>query len=296
MVDGMMDSNPRADTGTIVDAGAGEPSSPTEPAPTTGFVEMNLFPGAPPNLRANAPKETVEPSGRIHDVSIPTLRRYPLDESKATGTAFVVFPGGGYQTLNMEGHAAALAQRLGPLGIAVFGLKYRVGAGTTNAPQDALLDAKRAIRTVRSKAAQWALDPKRIGVISYSAGSHLDMSLVSGFDLGQMNSADPVERQSCRPDFVASMCTWNFGSPISTFKFIASTPPVFLCHAQDDTTAPIALSMAIDQQLKSLGVLEHLEVYATGGHDGFNVGVPNNPGRDWPDKLLPWLKTNNLTP
>ena len=300
IVDAMADvsSSGEAGAGAIADASAGEAPAPThEPAPATGFVEMNLFPGPPPNLRANAPKETVEASGRIHDVSIPTLRRYPLDESKGTGTAFVVFPGGGYQTLNMEGHATALAQRLGPLGIAVFGLKYRVGAGTTDAPRDALLDAKRAIRLVRSKAAQWALDSKRIGVISYSAGSHLDMSLVSsGFDPGQMDSADLVERQSSRPDFVASMCTWNFGSPASTFKFSASTPPVFLCHAQDDTTAPIALSMAIDQQLKTLGVLEHLEIYATGGHEGFNVGVPNNPGRDWPDKFLPWLKANNLTP
>jgi hypothetical protein len=122
------------------------------------------------------------------------------------------------------------------------------------------------------------------------------MSLISGFDPGDPASADPVERQSCRPDFVASMCTWNFGSATSTFKFTASTPPVFLGHARDDTTAPIALSVAIDQQLQALGVLEHLEIYATGGHEGFNVGVPNNPGRDWPDKFLPWLKTNNLTP
>ena len=291
-----VDSGASADAGRSADAGTGEASAPYEPAPTKAFVEMNLYPGDPPNLLANAPMETIEPSGRIHDVSIPTLRRYPLDESKATGTAFVVFPGGGYATLNMEGHAAALAQRLGPLGIAVFGLKYRVGGGSMNVPRDALLDAKRAVRLVRSKAAQWALAPNRIGVISYSAGSHLDMSLVAGFDLGQPATVDPVERLSSRPDFVASMCTWNFGSAMSPFKFTASAPPAYLCHAQDDTTAPIALSLAIDQQLKALGVLEHLEVYPTGGHDGFNVGNPNSPGRDWPDKFLPWLKANQLTP
>jgi acetyl esterase/lipase len=296
MADALVDSTSPADAGSIADAVTGGPAVPYEPAPTNGFVEMNLFPGAPPNFRAGAPKETIEASGRIHDVSVPTLRRYPLDEGKATGTAFVVFPGGGYQTLNMEGHAAAIAQRLGPLGIAVFGLKYRVGAGTTDAPRDALLDAKRAIRTVRSKAAQWAIDPKRLGVISYSAGSHLDMSLVSGFDLGDPASADPIERQSCRPDFVASMCTWNFGSPTSPFKFTADAPPVFLCHAQDDAIAPIALAFAIEQQLKSLGVLEHLEVYPSGGHTAFRVGEPTATGRNWPDKFLPWLKDNHLTP
>lgn len=275
---------------------ASREAGPYEAAPTSGFKEMNLYPGDPPNLVANAPQENVAANGFITNVSIPTLRRYPLAESKATGTAFVVFPGGGYALLDMETHAAALAQRLGPLGIAVFALKYRIQGGSTDAPRDALLDAKRAIRLVRSKADLWALDPKRIGVISYSAGSHLDMSLVAGFDLGQDGAADPVERLSSRPDFVASMCTWSFGSSTSPFKFTSSAPPVYMCHAQDDTTAPIALAQAIDQQLKALGVLEHLEVYPTGGHSAFHVGDPNAPGRDWPDKYLPWLKTNQLTP
>jgi len=275
---------------------ASREAGPHEPAPTKGFTEMNIYPGDPPNFVANAPKENVAANGFITNVSIPTLRRYPLDESKATGTAFVVFPGGGYALLDMETHATALAARLGPLGIAVFGLKYRIQNGTTDAPRDALLDAKRAIRLVRSKADLWALDPKRIGVISYSAGSHLDMSLVAGFDLGQAGGTDPVERLSSRPDFVASMCTWSFGSATSPFTFTANAPPVYMCHAQDDTTAPIALAQAIDQQLKALGVLEHLEVYPTGGHSAFHVGDPNAPGRDWPDKYLPWLKTNQLTP
>jgi acetyl esterase/lipase len=271
-------------------------AGPHEPAPTKGFVEMNIYPGDPPNLVANAPKENVQPNGYIYNVSIPTLRRYPLDESKATGTAFVVFPGGGYTLLDMETHATALAQRLGPLGIAVLALKYRVGGGTTDAPRDALLDAKRSIRLARSKADLWGIDPKRIGVISYSAGSHLDMSLIGSFDSGNAAATDPVERLSCRPDFVAAMCTWAFGSATSPFKFSANTPPVYMCHAQDDTTAPIGLAYAIEGQLKALGVLEHLEVYPTGGHSAFHVGDPNAPGRDWPDKYLPWLKSNHLTP
>jgi acetyl esterase/lipase len=286
-------TNPAGDARSTEASGE---AGPHEAAPTKGFTEMNLYPGDPPNLVANAPKENVAGNGYITNVSIPTLRRYPLDESKATGTAFVVFPGGGYVLLDMETHATALAQRLGPLGIAVFGLKYRVQNGTTDAPRDALLDAKRAMRLVRSKADLWALDAKRIGVISYSAGSHLDMSLVAGFDMGQAGATDPVERQSSRPDFVASMCTWSFGSPTSPFKFAANAPPVYLCHAQDDTTAPIALAQAIEQQLKTLGVLEHLEVYPTGGHSAFHVGDANAPGRNWPDKYLPWLKTNQLVP
>jgi endo-1,4-beta-xylanase len=293
----MRDAGVKTDSETDARASeAGRDAATHEPAPAKGYVEMNLYPGAPPNLIANPPQENIDGNGYIYNVSVPTLRRYPLDETKATGTAFVVFPGGGYSLLDMETHATALAARLGPLGIAVFGLKYRVGGGTTDAPRDALLDAKRAMRLVRSNADVWGLDTKRIGVISYSAGSHLDMSLVAGFDLGQSNATDPIERMSSRPDFVASMCTWSFGSSTSPFTFTAEAPPVYLCHAEDDTTAPIALAYAIEKQLVALGVLEHLEVYPTGGHSAFHVGDPNAPGRNWPDKFLPWLTTNKLIP
>ena len=267
------------------------------PPPATGYVEMKLYDGDPPNLLRNAPAEQVSSNGTITNVSVPTIRRYPMDEGKSTGAAFVVFPGGGYTGLDFETHATALAKRLGPLGFAVFGLKYRVGGGSSNVERDALLDANRAIRLVRSHAAEWGIAEDRIGVISYSAGSDLDMRLVAGgSDAGKPTATDPVERKSSRPDFVASMCTWAHGGTTSPYKFTADTPPVYLCHAQDDTTAPIAVANQIDQQLQALHVLEHLEVYPKGGHSAFHVGDPNAPGRDWPDKYLPWLRTNKLIP
>jgi len=267
------------------------------PPPATGYVEMKLYDGDPPNLLRNAPAEQVSGNGSITNVSVPTIRRYPMDESKSTGAAFVVFPGGGYTGLDFETHATALAKRLGPLGFAVFGLKYRVGGGSSNVERDALLDANRAIRLVRSHAAEWGIAEDRVGVISYSAGSDLDMRLVAGgSDAGKPTATDPVERKSSRPDFVASMCTWAHGGTTSPYKFTADTPPVYLCHAQDDTTAPIAVANQIEQQLQAVHVLEHLEVYPKGGHSAFHVGDPNAPGRDWPDKYLPWLRTNKLIP
>jgi len=290
-----------ADAG-LSDAASGAPDAAGDgpahvPPPATGYVEMKLYDGDPPNLLRNAPAEQVSSNGSITNVSVPTIRRYPMDESKSTGAAFVVFPGGGYTGLDFETHATALAKRLGPLGFAVFGLKYRVGGGSSNVERDALLDANRAIRLVRSHAAEWGIAENRIGVISYSAGSDLDMRLVAGgSDPGKPTATDPVERKSSRPDFVASMCTWAHGGTTSPYKFTADTPPVYLCHAQDDTTAPIAVANQIDQQLQTLHILEHLEVYPTGGHSAFHVGDPNAPGRNWPDKYLPWLRTNNLIP
>src|SRR5262249_55698509 len=146
--------------------------------PANGYAEMDLYAGDPPNYHAAAPPESVDPtSGAISDVSIPTLRRYPVDESKSIGLAFIAFPGGGYEVLGMEAAAATIAARLGPLGISVFGLKSRVGAGSTDVRRDALLDAERALRLVRSHAVEWRIDANRIGTVSWSAGSHLALRL-----------------------------------------------------------------------------------------------------------------------
>jgi acetyl esterase/lipase len=210
--------------------------------------------------------------------------------------AFVSFPGGGYSVLEMERQATAVATRLGPLGISVFGVKYRVGAGSTDVRRDAVLDAQRALRLVRSHAREWQIDPSHIGTVSFSAGSHLALMLAGHFDEGAQESPDPVERASSRPDFMAVMCAWSDGDSTSPFTFTTATPPIFMAHAEDDTTAPIALSRAVEQQLQALGILEHLEVYPSGGHSAFNVGDPTAEGRDWPDKYLPWLKTNQLLP
>jgi acetyl esterase/lipase len=285
-------------TSAATDAGAPHAASvgPAHvPAPATGYVEMKIYDGDPPNLHSNAPAERVAGNGFIRNVSVPTIRRYPVDESKSTGVAFIVFPGGGYEFVDMKTHATALAKRLGPQGFAVFGLKYRINGGSSNVERDSLLDANRAIRFVRSHAAEWGLAENRIGVISYSAGSDLDMRLVAGgFDLGKPAATDPVERKSSRPAFVASMCTWAHGGTTSPYQFTTNTPPVYLCHAQDDPSAPITVSRQIDQQLQALHIIERLEIYPTGGHDAFHVGDPNAPGRDWPDKYLPWLRANNL--
>jgi acetyl esterase/lipase len=288
--DGMPELGASVAGGSAADA----PPTPFDP-PASGYAETNLYPGDPPNYLASAPAESVDPPNSvISNVSVPTLRRYPVDESKSSGVAFIAFPGGGYNVLDMERAATALAARLGPLGISVFGLKSRVGGGSSDARRDALLDAERALRLTRSHAAEWRLDPSRIGTVSWSAGSHLALTLAGRFDSGDPTSGDPVERTSSRPDFMGVMCAWEDRE--SPFSFTSSTPPIYLCHAQDDTDAPIADSQAVEQQLQAAGTLEHLEVYATGGHEAFNVGVPTAPGRDWPDKYLAWLRTNQLIP
>jgi acetyl esterase/lipase len=288
------------DSGGMSSTAAGNAGRTSMPTPTpfnppaSGYAEINLYPGDPPNYLATAPAESVDPDlGLIHDVSIPTLRRYPVDLSKSTGVAFVAFPGGGYNLLDMERQATALASRLGPLGISVFGLKSRVGLGSSDPQRDALLDAERALRLMRSHAAEWSIAPNRIGVAAWSAGSHLALTLAGHVDTGMPTSDDPVEQASDRPDFMAVMCPAADGAS-SPFTFTPETPPIYLCHAKDDTTSPVALAQAIDQQLRANGTLEHLELYETGGHFAFQVADPTATGRNWPDKVLPWLRDNQL--
>ena len=109
-------------------------------------------------------------------------------------------------------------------------------------------------------------------------------------------SDDPVEQASSRPNFMAVMCPAADGATTSPFNFWSTTPPIYICHAEDDTDAPIALARSVQQRLQAAGVLEHLEVYETGGHLAFNVGDPTAPGREWPDKYLAWLRANQLIP
>jgi acetyl esterase/lipase len=274
--------------GAAGSAGAGFTYDPIKNAK---FDEMPLYDGNPPNFKAGAPAETLEANGYISQVSVPTLRRYPLDSSKATGFGYLVFPGGGYSILDMETHAGQLAERLGPLGIAVFALKYRVADGTTDAPRDALIDAKRAVRTVKQNAANWAVLPAHLGVIGYSAGSHLALNLAANFDAGNAGSTDPIEQQSSRPAFIGSMSTWAFGSAVSPFTFPADVPPAFFCHAQDDSTAPIALAKAVEAQIKAKGAATMLDFYDTGGHSTCHPGDLTMAGHDWPNKLWPWVQT-----
>ena len=277
--------------GTGGSAGAGGAGFTYEPIASADWDELPLYPGDPPNFKAGAPAETLNDAGHIGNVSVPTLRRYPMDGSKATGWGYLVFPGGGYSILDMDTHAKQLADRVGPLGIAVLSVKYRVGGGTTDAPRDALLDAKRALRLVKQNAPHWGISLPHLGIIGYSAGSHLVLNLAANFDTGDAQAADPIEKHSSRPAFVGSMATWSFGASTSPFTFPSDVPPTFFCHAQDDGTAPIALPQAVEAQIKAKGAATQLDFYATGAHSTCHPGDPAMEGHNWPDKFWPFIQT-----
>jgi cephalosporin-C deacetylase len=227
------------------------------------------------------------------------LTVYLPDPGKSTGTVLVVFPGGGYHGHDIRRHVEANAAYFVPRGIAVIGVRYRVaqpGSEVTEATvTKALADAQQALRLVRSRAAEWRIDPKRIGILGYSAGSHLALTLACHFDPGDTQSKDPILRQSCRPDFIVALCPFPRKEQVSYFKFSRQSPPVFIATAKDDKVAPSGFTVGIAESLRKLSVPVEVHLYPAGGHMAFHFDQTTSASH-WPDRFLPWLKSISSKP
>jgi len=253
-----------------------------------------LWPGKPPRFVENAPAETTDEHARIRMISVPTITVYLPPQDKSTGMAVIVCPGGGYGGMDWRTHVVYAAQVFNPLGVAVIGLKYRTRpphlVDNEGIREIALLDAKRAVRTARQRAAAWNLDPHQIGLVGYSAGANLTTNLVASFDAGDPHAADPIERHSSRPDFAVGCGTWHWRKKESPFKFSQDAPPVFLVHAVTDV--PIEWVQTIKTDLEKLGVPVRLEMFQEGGHGVGNL-IPRRvihdfPPAQWPKLFLQW--------
>lgn len=240
---------------------------------------------------------------------LPTLTPFLPSKEKATGAAIVICPGGGYGGLaGHEGRDYALW--LNQRGIAGFVLKYRLGSSGYRHPV-MLRDVQRAIRFVRSQAADWQLNPARIGVMGSSAGGHLASTACTHFDAGDPAAADPIERVSSRPDLgvlcyaVISMGPLTHAgskrnllgeNPAPDLVTLLSnelqvskeTPPCFLWHTRDDGAVKVQNSIEFANALLQHGVPYELHIYQTGKH-GLGLGVKGYDLATVQDStLLPW--------
>lgn len=250
---------------------------------------IDLYSGDAPGFVSGGKPEKVI-NDRIRNVSKPQMLVWFPKERSAKGTTMIICPGGGYGHLAMNLHAGNVVSYLNNKGITVIGLKYRTRYGKNNVVADALADGKRAVRIARAHAKEWKLDPSRIGIQGYSAGANLCLNLSANHDLGDATSADPIERVSSRPDFIALMCPWPNGKTLKDFPLEKTAPPTFIAHARDDNTAAFSFGEAINDKLKSLGVQHKLFSVETGGHAAFHYGVSKPPGVNWPNSLLGWLQ------
>ena len=243
---------------------------------------------------------------------IPTLTPFLPAAGTATGAAIVICPGGGYGGLaNHEG--ADYALYLNQHGITAFVLKYRLGSHGYRHPR-MLEDAQRAIRTVRARATEWNLDPKRIGIMGSSAGGHLASTALTHFDAGRPDATDSIERQSSRPDLgilcypVITMGTnTHQGSKnnllgkdpapelvallSSESQVTATTPPCFVWHTAEDKAVKVENSLEFATALQKHGVPFDLHVYQKGRH---GIGLADKPpftnAHPWARDLVFWLK------
>lgn len=246
------------------------------------------------------------------DADKPSLTVYLPSADKANGCAVVVCPGGGYGGLAMGHEGKDVAEYLNNLGVTAFVLKYRLGPRYRHpAPMQ---DVQRALRTVRARAKEWNVDPKRVGVMGFSAGGHLASTAATHFDDGNADAKDPIDRVSCRPDF-AVLCypVITLVSPYAHMgsrnnllgkdadeKLVQSlcndtqvtdkTPPTFLFHTSEDTAVPPENSVLFYMALRKHKVPAELHIYEKGKH---GVGLaPKDPILStWGGRLSDWLKS-----
>jgi len=278
---------------------------------------LPVWPGAVPAdsgtigpERVRAPAEAPTTTAKwITNVSRPTLSLFRPAADKDTGTAVVICPGGGYWNLAWDLEGEEVAARLNALGITGLVLKYRVprrpGEPERLPAPGPLLDAQRAISLVRSRAADWGIDPNRVGIAGFSAGGHLALATATRFHQRAYEPLDGVDQWSCRPDFVVAVYPGYLieqnpaGVEINTntlapyLQIPADTPPVFLVHASDDRVAGPENSMVLYQALRQAGVSAELHVYAQGGH-GFGVRESGQPCSTWIDRFAAWLSCLGL--
>ena len=240
---------------------------------------------------------------------IPTLTPFIAPKETATGAAIVVCPGGGYARLSDVKEGSEVAKWLNSLGISAFVLKYRLGM-RYHQPTP-LLDAARALRTVRSRAKEWNLDEKRVGILGFSAGGHLASTLGTHFDAGKVDAADTIERVSSRPDLmvlvypVITMGEYTHkGSKLNLLgenpsddliklysnelQVTKETPPTFLVHTMTDTGVPVENSLMFVAALRKAGVPFEFHLYEQGPH-GFGLAPTNPILASWADRCADWL-------
>ncbi len=302
--------------------------------PSPGHTQIPIWPGAAPDPQPVAGPEAAATSGRdflvagrpavsVSNVTRPTMTLY-APKGKNSGAAVVVFPGGGYQALAIDLEGTEVCDWLTPKGITCVLLKYRVtdvGPYPKSGPYPespmALEDAQRTVGLVRVHAAEWHIDPHKIGVLGFSAGGHLSAAISTHFEHRLYPVVDAADQESCRPDFAVaiypghlSLSAAEWDAKQGAKKFVVphaaaadkdltlnpeipvtrQTPPTFLLQAEDDHVDNVDDALAYYIALKKAGVPVEMHLYAQGGH-AFGLRRTQFPITGWPQLVETWLGT-----
>jgi acetyl esterase/lipase len=291
--------------------------------PSPGHSQVPIWPGKVPDAQPVSGPEFMKTTGMkslvagkpwiaVSNVSKPTMTVYsPIGMN--TGVAVVVFPGGGYKELAIDLEGTEVCDWLTAKGITCVLLKYRVPFSgqywderlerevDPKAPM-ALEDAQRTLGLVRFHAAEWHIDPHKIGVLGFSAGGHMVAAMSTHFAQRLYPAVDAADKESCRPDFAIalypghlSLAENSFGLNPDIDAFITrQTPPTFLLQDEDDDVDRVEDSLSYYAALKKAGVPVEMHLYAQGGH-GFGLRRTKLPVTGWPRLVETWLGTIGMT-
>ncbi len=232
---------------------------------------------------------------RLGNVSRPTISVSRPPREKDTGAAVIVCPGGGYHILAMDLEGTEVVEWLNSIGVTGILLKYRVPVRPNRERYDApLQDVQRAMSLTRKNAKEWGLDPKRVGVMGFSAGAHLATTLSCNFEKRNYDPIDDADQLNCRPDFVllvypAYLTLEKQMDVVSPeLKVTRQTPPTFIVQSQDDPI-PVEGSLYYYRALKNAQVPAELHLYPVGGH-GYGLRPTDQAITRWPTLAAQWLK------
>jgi len=278
--------------------------------------QIPLYPNGVPNSKKTPSTyiERVDQTDWITGVSIPTITPYFPEKGKANGTAIIIFPGGGYAGLASGHEGRGIAQEFNKIGVTAFVVKYRLPSDSimVNKTIGPLQDAQRAIQLVRERAAEWGVNPHKIGIIGFSAGGHLASTLDTHYAKALIENPNNT---SLRPDFAILVYpVISFGpeahvgsrenligtKPSAELielysnekQITADTPPTFLVHATDDDVVPVENSILFYEGLLKNKVKAELHIFEAGGH-GFGLNNPKS-SEHWFNLAASWLAGNGF--
>lgn len=286
--------------------------------PSPGHTQVPIWPGRIPDARTlEGPEESgtvVDAAGNkrlvagrpwvyVARVSQPTMTVYS-PQAGNTGAVVVVFPGGGYNILAIDLEGTEACEWLTSKGITCVLLKYRVPCRKTGPYRDcrtALEDAQRTVGLVRFHAAEWHIDPHRIGVLGFSAGGHMVAAISTHFEKRLYPVVDAADHESCRPDFAVALYPGHLAVPEEHFalnpdiRVGRQTPPTFLVQAEDDPIDPVENSLVYYAALEKAGVPAEIHIFVNGGH-AFGLRRTESPITRWPELVETWLGTIGMIP
>jgi endo-1,4-beta-xylanase len=256
--------------------------------------------GAPGSEGKTAPEvvtaQNFEGEHAVSSINNPSISPYLVRGAKGPVAAVIIAPGGGHALLSIDHEGYDVAKYLSGHGVAAFVLKYRLAkekGSTYTVDGDEMNDVRRAIRMVKARAAEWGVDPARVGVMGFSAGGELAVKAALGFDAGNASAPDPIDQQSSKPAFEALMYPGGLSADVIA-KVTKDMPPGFLlCGADDRENIEQELALLFIAMRKA-GVSAELHEYAGVGH-GFGIRLSAHGAvADWPQVFVDWMDTKGF--